>query len=1276
MKTKLVFGVIILTAAMAASRVFADDTNFAGAEWAPVDSKPVLAAAAQITLQNYSNCDAVIVEESSVREYNADGTGECQDETFTKVLTEEGKRDNREFSLGFMLPYFTVSVPTLEVIKPDGTVIPVDVPANSKESIDSSQMAENIYDPNDRVFTVSIPQLDVGDVVHVIARETIDRSIMPDEFDDENIFEGTSYIRHWSYEVHAPAGLPLVSIGLRDEIPGTVSATTRTNGATVDYRWEISNVPRMFDEPGMPPYDEVLQRLFVSTVPTWQDVSKWYWNLSLPHLEAYTPAMVQKVAELTNNQPTEMDKIKALFYYVSQNIRYVGETLETNRPGFEPHDVCITFDDKYGVCRDKAGLLVEMLRLGGFQAYPVLINIGAKRDPHVPQPDFNHAIVAAELTKGHYTLMDPTDEHTRELLPAEDGNRSYLVCKPQGETLLLSPVPPADKNLLIVKTTGTLDANGHLSATSKISFEGANDDAYRNAFAQSRPDEIKHFFEGRLKEAIPGLTLTSLAITPSNILDTSVPLEAELKYTADGLTALGGNMAIVSVPWMARDLGVANRILVGDVGLEKRKYPLEIDFTCGVREEMSLKLAGGFAAPLSIPQFSNFNDDSVAYDEDAVFTNGSVDCSRQFLLKTVEFLPAQYLRLKQTYKDMDYDWRKNLILSLNSAGVKEAMAAAKFTTQAAPGCDAEILSDNKTLEVKDPHTAVYRVTYSKRILTYNGKINESEVKVEYNPACEEAKILRGVVISPNGKRQEISPDGINLMDQGWNAGAKRYPGGKVLVASLPGVEIGSIIEVEYEVTMHDKPFLAGFEPFGFPETLDAKTFTLTAPANVRVRTMTTGKPGIVTEAEKLSDGTTAIEWHATNVPALPSEQELPPDWDYDAGVQYFIGNIAGYWKALNDAMLARAKNSANAAALARQLTASAKTKLDAVKAIRDFIAKNIRSAGPSFTTLPLSGLSDADTTLADGYGHAADCAILYSAMLTAAGFQPEFVLASGLPPVEGIDRVARSFPLPNDFQTPLVRIFLGGDDYYLNDTDQYSQLGTTAFNDKLGVVLATGRMETIRAAKNCGDKTKIVYTVALSTDGTARIKISRYFFGEDYNGAHKFFAELPPEERNHYFQEAVSRVAQGAKAVGGLTTRFDTYPGLEEFTVEWDDYGVVDGKYLYFNLPFTPSFLDTAADQRSLPLFIADENEQIVRAEIELPAGYRETAIVPPSEEFNAPGGSKVRITRTGADGRCIITDDFDTTPAVIAPQNYPKLLDIQSALGEKSEITFLLEKE
>src|SRR6202000_898195 len=113
------------------------------------------------------------------------------------------------------------------------------------------------------------------------------------------------------YEVHAPTNLPLVSQALRDQVPGTITATTETNGEAVVYHWEVNNVPRMFDEPDMPPYDMVLQRLFVSTVPRWEDISKWYWNLSKPHLDMTTPEMVQTVSNLTAGANTDMDKIKA-----------------------------------------------------------------------------------------------------------------------------------------------------------------------------------------------------------------------------------------------------------------------------------------------------------------------------------------------------------------------------------------------------------------------------------------------------------------------------------------------------------------------------------------------------------------------------------------------------------------------------------------------------------------------------------------------------------------------------------------------------------------------------------------------------------------------------------------------------------------------------------------------------------------------------------------------------------------------------------------------------
>ena len=361
---------------------------------------------------------------------------------------------------------------------------------------------------------------------------------------------------------------------------------------------------------------------------------------------------------------------------------------------------------------------------------------------------------------------------------------------------------------------------------------------------------------------------------------------------------------------------------------------------------------------------------------------------------------------------LDDDGRKTPILAIGENPGANGRAMAGNSPAPPVESNAQILESRKELDVTGPHTAVYRVKYSKRILTYSGKIREAEVKIPYNPACEEARLVRAVVTSPTGERQEISKDEINVMDEGWNASAKRYTGGQILVASLPGVDIGSTIEVEFEVNYTNKPFLAGFESFQLPDELEQKSFRLTAPADVKVHRLVSGARGIIREQNKKDGSRQEFQWQSEKVAALPAETQLPPEWVYSAGVGYFIGNVTNYLKELNETMLERSHQSTKAAALARQLAAKARSKIEAVKAIRDFVAKSIRAAGPSFTDLPLSELSDADTTLTDGYGHAADRAILLHAMLSAAGFQPEFVLVSAWPAIAGITNVAMAFPLP------------------------------------------------------------------------------------------------------------------------------------------------------------------------------------------------------------------------------------------------------------------------
>jgi hypothetical protein len=120
-----------------------------------------------------------------------------------------------------------------------------------------------------------------------------------------------------------------------------------------------------------------------------------------------------------------------------------------------------------------------------------------------------------------------------------------------------------------------------------------------------------------------------------------------------------------------------------------------------------------------------------------------------------------------------------------------------------------MIEEREEVQVKDAHSELVKVRFVKEILTYSGKKKESEVKIDYNPAVAEARLIRAVVTSKTGQRQEIGKTEINVMDASWNAGAKRYTGSKILVANLPSVDIGSTIEVEYEIAFHDKAFLSG-----------------------------------------------------------------------------------------------------------------------------------------------------------------------------------------------------------------------------------------------------------------------------------------------------------------------------------------------------------------------------------------------------------------------------------------------------------------------------------
>jgi transglutaminase-like putative cysteine protease len=1055
-----------------------------------------------------------------------------------------------------------------------------------------------------------------------------------------------------------------------------VTFTKKQAPGQITYRWEANNVPRMYDEPGMPGITAV-QHVLASTIPDWKALSRWYYKLSEPRIAAVTPAMSNTVAELTAGVSDPRKKIAKIFKHVSQKVRYMGITTEAEAPGYEPHDVKVTFDNKYGVCRDKAALLAAMLRMAGFRAYPTLIHYDWKKDPVVPEPYFNHAITCVELPGGEHVLMDPTDENTRDLLPAYLNNKSYLVAKAEGDVLRTTPVMPATQNLARVTTTARYDARGNLTANVRIALDGINDNAYRSAFTQMEVDEIRRMFEGVAKRVAPGAVLGEFEVLPDDLLDVSKPLTVKFSLTAPDMLIKGATTTIVPLPFFGDAVGLLDYVLKNTT-LETRKYPLVTDLACGARETLTLDATPAVGAAQSLPTYAPVNTPQVAWQRSISAKDKTLNATAEFLIKAVEFTTNEYAALKTQLRAIEAAARKRaLFTSAPATGGDEDDVSDVEQYEYVPQEDIEISKARIAYVISNATSGVVRETIRKKVLTYAGKKANAELKLSYNPAWETVRLVKAAVIDVDGNRKPVAAEEINIMDAPWANSAPRYPAAKTMVVSLPGVDTDTEIEYTVERAFHDMPLISFREYFNSYDPVVDKRVTVSVPKKVTA-TIRRPKSDEIESDTSERDGWTRHTWSTTDQRSVRKEDNLPPWYVFNPALLVSCGTWADYASSVNAALTKAATKQTAAAAKAKELTAGLATSDEKLRAMRDYVATAIRKAGPEFTALPLAALTPADTTITDGYGNNADRAIVLYAMLRAAGFAPAFVLASSLPAIKKITAPLLECPQRGTFDTVLVRVPQGDKTIYLNDTSQYAALGSTAHDGMLGLTVPAGTPVTITAAdSDLQSRTDQRYAMTIDATGNAQIRTTITLRGGDDEDLRQMLQEMQPEERRQFQEAIAAELAQAARLDGPLTTDFSGYPGTISYSVHVPNYAVCDGDYLYFELPAElDNVLDLRANSRDNPLYWSRPQRSTTVTSVELPAAYAALELQPAAMTWQAPGkAGTIAISNAVADAKLTITQAVELQPALLPADDYLDLLDANRALSHPRMKTVLARK-
>lgn len=1270
-----------------------------------LDRASVIDSADTITSEKYPDADTVDVDKHYWIKYNEDGTYIQWHEQYVKILNENGKRQYSDVTSWFSVYYNITSIRLVEIIKTDGTTITIDVEKNSKVAVDSSLMDDNIYDPNEKYLQVNLPHLDIGDVVHFIIFDDYFKTKVPNTWSEYINFETTNPIQRYEVTIIAPKKMPLKNVALRSEIPGTMSHSVDENDDHIIYHWIAKEVPMAFPEQDMPPLYTQTQRLLVSTIDGWESISRWYWNLSEPQIARISSDTKNKVSQITEGIQNPQKKIEALFKWVSQEIRYLGLTTEKEAPGYEPHPVRKTFERRAGVCRDKAALLTAMLRVAGIEAYPVLIHSSTKMDSDVPQPFFDHAITAVREPGGSYLLMDSTEEATRNLLPAYLNDKSYLVATPEGDKLRTTSIEPAEQHMMLINTIGELKENGKLLAKTTFQFNGINDSIYREYLAEKTFFKRLQYVEGVINSNSFSATISDFEITPKNLMDTSVPLRISFSLESDDIQILRNGSGMLKLPFIGTKIGLVH-LLTDKFGLKNRKYPLITDNACGIRETFKLKLSDGMFSSVSLPKFPDIDNEGTTWRRTVSLEDGVLAGENIFKMNLLEYNPEQYKTLRDTLGIIELNRNKMMIFTVPETSETLVEWGKKFNS------DALVLEEINEYELKDEHSWKETKYLKLKILTYAGKKRYSDIKIRYNPTLESVKIKKAKVIMSSGEIIKINSDEMNIMDADWVGDAPRYPAGKILVVNFPAVDIGSVIEYKIIKTKKNRPFFTidgslsnsgnpfyrSGGKFRYYEPILKKTLRIKSPKNLDLKiikadhgigiynSLNHNNKHIIQEKRKQNKDYEIIEFTASKVEPVVRERNLPPWYSFNPVVFVSSGSLEEYSNYIREALLKNVSLSPLIKGTVRKITKNKTNRLEIIKSIRNYVARNNTYVSLSYNKLPISSISKADVTLKDGYGNSIDQAILLFSLLSAAGFEPEFVLSTYRTKLRNLCIPINKTPSYNWFKKVLVKLNTENGYIYMNDTTQYSMIGTTYSDGYQGLVLETGKIEVIKAiSTEFEDRTESQYDIALKSDGSAQVRVKNVYYGTGYGEFRERCEKLTPESRRRLHLKLAAELNQRAIPIKEYITNYNTYPGTEIYTVQINNFSIPQEGYYYLELPgLRQGFRGASRSKRVNPFYKGGFDKETIRVNLEIPDKYKSLIIAPPKSthlRMNGAGGIVIEAgdlpkgisTSTEKKHRKYFVEQrIDYKPFMILPDEYPTVRKFHRLLAHPSYRTML----
>lgn len=339
--------------------------------------------------------------------------------------------------------------------------------------------------------------------------------------------------------------------------------------------------------------------------------------------EKYAP-LKKQVDSLIKDVSTDEQKVKNIFYWVKDNIKYIA--FESGYEGFIPASAKDVYEKRFGDCKGMASILTAMLGYANIKAYLTWIGTRSLPYKYADNPTSgsdNHMIASLKLN-GNYLFLDATSTTTPFGYPTGfiQGKEAIVHLSDDKFEIVTVPEVPADLNENADSVVVEITKDMKLAGVGYSSCSGFERDELLNRLDDHTANEKLNILKGYFQKGNNKFILESFL--EKNADDRDLPFKIDYRFNVSDYVLQSGNEIFVNMnlekPYSKFDVE------------KDRQTDVEFDYKKRLRNTVVVKIPEGYDVAY-LPANDSLNTKNYAFNISYQKKDGAVILTANIWLK-------------------------------------------------------------------------------------------------------------------------------------------------------------------------------------------------------------------------------------------------------------------------------------------------------------------------------------------------------------------------------------------------------------------------------------------------------------------------------------------------------------------------------------------------------------------------------------------------------------------------------------------------------------------